>query len=102
SLIAFHLQHTGTVARDLIPIAYAIAMAAGALGNWLLGSLYDRIGLPLLIGAFLVGAGFTPLVFFGPPAIAFIGMGLWGLNKGAQDTLLTPAIAPLIPAAQRS
>jgi predicted MFS family arabinose efflux permease len=102
SLIAFHLQQTGRLPRDLIPIAYAVAMGAGAIGNWLLGSLYDRLGLPLLIGAFLVGALFTPLVFFGPPAIAFAGMALWGLNKGAQDTLLKPAIAPLIPAARRS
>jgi predicted MFS family arabinose efflux permease len=55
-----------------------------------------------LIGAFLFGAFFTPLVFFGTPAVAFAGMALWGLNKGAQDTLLKPTIAPLIPAARRS
>jgi predicted MFS family arabinose efflux permease len=102
SLIAFHLQKTGTLQRDMIPISYGVAMGTGAIGNWVLGSLYDRLGLPLLMGAFLFGAFFTPLVFFGTPAVAVVGMALWGLNKGAQDTLLKPAIAPLIPAARRS
>ena len=36
------------------------------------------------------------------PALAFAGMALWGFNKGAQDTLLKPAIAPLVPASRRS
>jgi predicted MFS family arabinose efflux permease len=86
----------------MIPVAYAVAMGAGAIGNWILGTAYDRVGLPLLLGAFLVGTCFTPLVFFGGPVAAFAGMALWGLNKGAQDTLLKPAIAPLIPSARRS
>jgi len=29
-------------------------------------------------------------------------MALWGLNKGAQDTLLKPAIAPLVASGRRS
>ena len=29
-------------------------------------------------------------------------MALWGINKGAQDTLLKPAIAPLIAPQRRS
>jgi predicted MFS family arabinose efflux permease len=102
SLIAFHLESHRTLNRELVPISYAVAMGTGAIGNWFLGSLYDRWGLPLLTGAFLVGAAFTPLVFFGPPWLAFAGMALWGFNKGAQDTLLKPAIAPLIPSSRRS
>jgi predicted MFS family arabinose efflux permease len=50
----------------------------------------------------MIGSAFTPLVFFGPPAFAWIGMALWGINKGAQDTLLKPAISPLIAAAHRT
>jgi hypothetical protein len=29
-------------------------------------------------------------------------MALWGLNKGAQDTLLKPAIAPLVSSSRRT
>jgi predicted MFS family arabinose efflux permease len=102
SLIAFHFQKTGTLEGSLIPLSYAVAMGAGAAGNFLLGNLYDRVGFPILTGAFLIGSLFTPLVFFGPPAFAWFGMALWGLNKGAQDTLLKPAIAPLIAPERRT
>ena len=102
SLIAFHLQRTGVLGAEWVPVSYAVAMGAGVVGNWSLGTWYDRLGLPVLFGAFLVGAAFTPLVFFGGPTVAVIGMALWGLNKGAQDTLLKPAIAPLVGAGRRS
>ena len=102
SLIAFHFQKTGTLEGSLIPLSYAVAMGTGAAGNFLLGNLYDRVGLPVLIVVFLIGALFTPLVFFGPAAFAWVGMALWGLNKGAQDTLLKPAIAPLIAPQRRT
>jgi MFS family permease len=102
SLIAFHFQRSATVEGSLIPTAYAVAMGAGAAANFLLGSWYDRLGLPILVGAVLIGSLFTPLVFFGPPAFAWLGMALWGINKGAQDTLLKPAIAPFVAPAHRS
>jgi MFS family permease len=102
SLIAFHFQKTGALQGSLIPMSYAVAMGAGAVANFLLGDLYDRVGFPVLIGALVIGSLFTPLVFFGPAAFAWVGMALWGISKGAQDTLLKPAIAPLIAPSRRT
>ncbi len=102
SLIAFHFQKAGSLEGSLVPLSYAVAMGSGAAANFLLGDWYDRIGFPVLVGVFLIGSLFTPLVFFGPPAFAWVGIGLWGINKGAQDTLLKPAIAPLIAPDRRS
>jgi hypothetical protein len=102
SLIAFHFEKSGTLHGSLTPISYAAAMGAGAAANWLLGGWYDRAGFPVLIGAFLIGALFAPLVFFGPSAFAWAGMAVWGINKGAQDTLLKPVIAPLVAPDRRS
>ena len=102
SLIAFHLQRTGVLQREAIPLAYATAMGVGAVGNLALGRLYDRVGMAVIVGVFLVGACFTPLVFFGRATFAFIGAALWGVNKGAQDTLFKPMIAPLIAPSRRT
>ncbi len=102
SLIAFHFERAGTFPVSLIPVTYAVAMGTGAAGNYLLGRWFDRAGLRALLYSFLVGAIFTPLVFLGTPAFAWVGMALWGLNKGAQDTILKPAIAPLIDAERRT
>jgi MFS family permease len=102
SLIAFHFQKAGTISAAWIPISYAIAMGAGAVADLFLGRLYDKAGFAVLIGAFLIASLFTPLVFFGGPASAVVGMALWGINKGAQDTLFKPAITRLIPTGRRS
>ena len=44
-------------------------MGAGAVANFLLGDLYDRVGFPVLIAAFVLGALFTPLVI--PPGLQY-------------------------------
>jgi MFS family permease len=102
SLIAFHFQRAGTLNVSMIPISYALAMGTGVVGNYVLGRSFDRSGFQVLLWTFAVGALFTPLVFLGPRTLAWIGMMLWGLNKGAQDTILKPAIAPLIDADRRT
>ena len=102
SLIAFHFQKGGGIPTNWIPVSYAVAMGAGAFANLLLGRLFDKIGFAVLIGVFLVASFSTPLVFFGASSLAFLGMVLWGINKGAQDTLFKPAIAGLIPPRRRS
>jgi len=65
SLIAFHLQQHGVLDTGMVPAVYAIAMGTGVFGNFVLGGLYDRIGLPLLATTFAVGAAFPPMVFLG-------------------------------------
>jgi predicted MFS family arabinose efflux permease len=98
SLIAFHFNKAGTLSKDWVPIAYAIAMGAGVVANLFIGRLYDKVGSSILILAFLAGSLFAPMVFFGGAVWAVAAMALWGLNKGAQDTLFKAAISGLISA----
>jgi len=102
SLIAFHFQKAGAIPGNWIPIAYAVAMGAGAIANVMLGKLYDQAGFPVLIGVFLKTSFCTPLVLFGKSALVFLGMAVWGINMGAQDTLLKPTIAGLVAARRRT
>lgn len=102
SLIAFHFRKTGTVAQDLVPVFYAAAMAAGALSGLVFGKLLDRVGSPILMVAFSVPAFFAPLVFLGGTRLEFLGMILWGVGMGVQDSCLKAVLAPVVPSEKRS
>ena len=102
ALIAYHFQNTASVATNLIPIYYAVAMAAGALGALIFGKLFDKLGLAVVLAVFFLSALFAPLVFLGSGWIALIGMILWGIGMSAQGSLLTPVIAGVIHASKRS
>jgi MFS family permease len=101
SLIAFHFQKTKVISDALTPVLYAVAMATGAIAALVFGRLYDRVGLPVVLAAFGLGALFAPLVFFGHGLVAAAGVVLWGLGLGAQESLLKPIIAGLIEARKR-
>lgn len=102
ALIAFHFQKTGSVSAGLTPVYYAIAMAVGAVGALIFGKLYDRVGLAAVVAAFLASAFFAPLVFLGGAWLALVGMILWGIGMGAQESLLKSMIAGLIGANRRA
>ena len=102
SLIAFHFQKVASVARDVIPVYYAVAMATSAVSAPILGKLLDKLGLPVILTGFGVSAFFAPLVFLGNSALQLIGMILWGIGMGAQDSCLKAVLAGIIPAEKRS
>jgi MFS family permease len=101
SLMAFHFQKTAAVSQPLTPVLYAIAMAMGAIGALIFGRLYDRFGLPVILGAFFAASFFAPLVFLGSGWLIWLGVILWGIGMGAQESLLKPVIAGLIAANKR-
>jgi MFS family permease len=55
--------HQPIVPDALTPILYAVAMGMGAIGALVFGRLYDRVGIPVVFGAFFISAFFAPLVF---------------------------------------
>jgi hypothetical protein len=102
ALIAFHFQTTASVATNLIPAYYAVAMAMGALGALIFGRLFDKIGLAVILTVFFVSSFFAPLVFLGTGWIALFGMALWGIGMGAQGSLLNALISGVIHPSKRS
>ena len=102
SLIAFHFQKAATVRQTDIPLFYAAAMGAGALSNLLFGRLFDRIGFPIVFVAFFIGVFFAPLVFLGGFWLALIGMAVWGIGMGSQNSLLKAILTDLMPITRRS
>lgn len=102
SLIAFHFRKSGIVSDDIVPVFYAAAMAAGAVSAPILGKLLDKLGWPILFVAFGIPAFFAPLVFLGGSTAGLIGMILWGVGMGAQDSCLKAVLAMVVPSGKRS
>jgi predicted MFS family arabinose efflux permease len=96
-LISYHLSTTKVVAQIWIPIFLALSTAGGVGASLLLGRLYDRLGISIVIAAVCLSAFFPPLIFLGGFWIALAGILLWGIGYAIQDTLLKALIASVLP-----
>lgn len=100
-LISYHFNNAATVPKEWIPLFYAIAMGVDGAAALVFGRFYDQKGFSVLIVAALLSAFFAPLVFLGGFYFALIGMVLWGIGMGAQESIMRAAIADIIPADRR-
>ena len=102
ALIGFHFQKANVVRGNLIPVFYAVAMAASALASIPLGRLFDRFGPNVSLFAFLMSAAAAPFVFLGTSVFALIGMIFWGVGMSAQGSLFQAMLTGVIPSQTRS
>jgi MFS family permease len=100
-LIAFHLQRAAVLPTAWIPALYALAMAVDAVAALVFGALFDRLGYRALTLAALLSAGFAPLAFAGSVPLVVLGMVLWGIGLGAQESILRAAVATLVSPKRR-
>jgi MFS family permease len=100
-LIAFHLQQAGIDTDSQIPLLYALAMGVDAIAALLFGRWFDRVGLWSLMLAVALSLLFAPLVFLGNPQLASLGMVLWGVGMGAQESIMKAAVAAIVPSERR-
>lgn len=100
-LIAFHLKKLGVVTDSSIPALYAFAMAIDALGALVLGRAFDRRGLRVLLVVPLLSFAFAPLAFSTSALAVSLGVALWGLGMGAQESIVRAAIAGMVPVTRR-
>lgn len=95
-LIAFHFQATGSVSPVWIPVFYSIAMASHAIAALCLGRMFDRVGAAILLPAVALSASFAIWVFLGGFYLSLVGMILWGIGMGAQETVLRAFVAEIV------
>lgn len=93
ALIAYHFQKVAIVSTVMVPIFYAVAMGVDGLAALVFGKLFDKMGLSIMIVVALISSLFAPLVFLGGFYAAFIGMILWGVSMGAQESIMRSSIA---------
>ena len=100
-LIAFHLKKAASMPDTWVPLLYAGAMGIDAVAALAFGKLYDKIRVRSLGAASSRSAFFAPVAFLGGINAAIIGIALWGIGMGAQESILRAAIAEMVAPERR-
>ena len=101
-LIAYHFGKTALLPADWIPLFYAVAMGVDAVAALVLGRLFDRLGMPVIVVTAVLSAFFAPLVFWGDFKLALLGMVLWGIGMGSLESIIKAALAEMVPRDRRA
>lgn len=104
ALVAMHIMRGfSEISADALPLIYAGAMFVDALAALAFGILYDKKGVGALILSTLISAPFAIFVFLihSVPAL-LVGVALWGVGMGAQESVLKAAVASMVPKAGRA
>lgn len=101
-LAAFHLKTAGILSDEWIPLLYAGAMGVDAVSALVLGRLYDRKGIVVLVFAVCATALAAPLVFLSGAGLVIAGMALWGIGMGAQESVVRAVVTDITHADKRA
>jgi MFS family permease len=101
-LAAFHMKTAEVVADKWIPLLYAGAMGVDALGALVFGRLYDRKGLSILLVIVAASAWCAPLIFLSGVRFLIVGIVLWGVGMGAQESIIRAVVADIVPRSRRA
>lgn len=96
-------EASALVTEGTLPLLYAGAMLVDAVAALVFGRLYDRVGVKALMLSTLLSSVFAVFVFAMDSAAALlIGVALWGVGMGAQESILKAAVTSMVPKASRA
>lgn len=99
-------QLTGTsslVNSGTLPLLYAGAMLVDAVAALVFGLMYDKKGVKALAWSTVISAPFAILVFGTKSTSALLlGIALWGVGMGAQESILKAAVTKIVPKSSRA
>ena len=103
TLITLHAAKMQMFPASALSLLYAAAMAVDAFAALFFGWLFDKIGLKALMLSTLCSAFFSFFVFLsGSAALMGVGIVLWGIGMGAQESIMKAAVSKIVPSAMRS
>lgn len=102
--VSSSLAQTGAlVTGGTLPLLYAGAMLVDAVAALFFGLLYDKKGVRALVWSTLVSAPFAVFIFaFHSVPMLLVGVALWGVGMGAQESILKAAVTSMVPKASRA
>lgn len=115
SLIIMHVSRTyaglsaglaetaSLVSTGTLPLLYAGAMLVDAAAALFFGNLYDKKGVQALVWSTLISVPFAVFVFAADTVpMVLIGIALWGVGMGAQESILKAAVTSMVPKDSRA
>ncbi|HPG96934.1 MAG TPA: MFS transporter, partial [Rectinema sp.] len=96
-------ETTTLVNSGTLPLLYAGAMLIDAVAALFFGLMYDKKGVKALIWSTIISAPFAIFVFgLHSVPMVLLGIALWGVGMGAQESILKAAVTNMVPKASRA
>lgn len=103
TMITLHAAKTAAFPEVSLSLLYALAMAVDAVAALFFGWLFDKIGLKAMVFATVCSAFFACFVFLTDNSVfIIIGIVLWGIGMGAEDSIMKASISKIVPKNMRS
>ena len=108
SLIVMHVSrtyigHSTVITSTTLPLLYSGAMLIDAFSALIFGYMYDKCGVKALIASTAVSSFFSMFIFASNSVpLLFLGIALWGIGMGAQESVLKAAVSTMVPKESRA
>ncbi len=104
AILSAGLSETGSfVNSGTLPLLYAGAMLVDAVSAMVFGLMFDKKGVRALVISTALSAPFALLIFGGSSNVSLLlGIAMWGVGMGAQESILKAAVASFVPKASRA
>lgn len=103
SLITMHVAKLQLFSDSQLPLLYAGAMIVDAFAALFFGKLYDTKGIRALVSSTAISALFALFVFgFRMTWAIILGVCLWGIGMGAQESILKAVVTNILPKQNRA
>ena len=103
TIITLHAAKTNMLPDSTLSLLYALAMLVDAFAALFFGWLYDKVGLKALMLSTLISSSFSIFVFLADkPYLLIVGVVIWGIGMGAQESIMKAAVSGILPVNMRS
>ena len=104
SLVAMHVSKVyveagnSLITETTLPLLYSLAMIVDAIAALVFGRLFDRFGTLSLVLATVLSGLFAIFIFLlDSLPFLFLGIVMWGIGMGAQESILKAAVTTMVP-----
>jgi len=103
SLVLMHVSRLHLFSVSTLPLLYAGAMLIDAFSALFFGYLFDRWKSLALVASTLLSCTYALFIFgISTQWAIVVGVALWGIGMGAQESILKAAVTTLVPKQSRA